>query len=355
MNALDRALEQLHDYGCDLKNGLTNHAPMVAEAMHHLGLDDSIEPWVSAELPRIELRPIPSGASIRPDWTAALGGHFADWCDFFSGEIRSLGWHATLTDWIPKLAPGFSAAAAHGVIRVGHAVRGLNDLQSAPRERELADALASWASTYATLPTSDITPEQLSDPAQALAAIPLVSAQHHYPDGSITGGLTALDAYPQFAIAVNSLDRDRPLNLRLPELANVFAHLFLQSVDTPLRAIVFTHAITGLAAVRNLSSELTHVGSQDLLYFAWQTVCGLHAVYSKASFQAADMDLEDRARPAPDALITAAIEHGDEHVIKLTEACVTLHRAYELPAMLGVATLARTILPPRTRRALAIS
>jgi hypothetical protein len=230
----------------------------------------------------------------------------------------------------------------------------MNNHESAPRARELADALASWASTYATLPTSDITPEQGLDPAQALAAIPLVGAQHQSPQGSITGGLTALDAYPEFAIAVNSLDRDVALNIQLPELANVFAYLFLQSVDTPLRAIVFTHAITGLAAVRNLSGELTHFGGQDLLYFAWQTACGLHAVYSRTPFAPVEQVNEQanetgRGPPEPDRLIAAAIGHGDEHVIKLTEACVTLYRAYELPALLDAATLARTILAPRAR------
>jgi len=84
------------------------------------------------------------------DWRAALGGRgrFADWSAFFGQELREAPWREVLDRWVGRLAPGFCAAATHGVIRVGHAARSLAEGETAPRLRELADAFASSAATY---------------------------------------------------------------------------------------------------------------------------------------------------------------------------------------------------------------
>ena len=46
--SLDEALELLAPYGIELKNGNSNHAPMVAEALCALGRPDAVMPWVAA-------------------------------------------------------------------------------------------------------------------------------------------------------------------------------------------------------------------------------------------------------------------------------------------------------------------
>src|SRR5215468_3816291 len=98
----------------------------------------------------------PAVACIRhEDWHAPMGelGRLTDWSAFFGEELQEASWRDVLDRWVSRLAPGFCAAATHGVIRVGHAARALAESETAPRLRELADAFASWAATYQELPT----------------------------------------------------------------------------------------------------------------------------------------------------------------------------------------------------------
>src|SRR5437879_2467510 len=151
--SLDDALEITAPYGIALKNGNSNHAPMVAEALCALGRPEAVMPWLARYRERMLPRS-PAGARIRrEDWRAALGdrGRFADWSAFFGEELQDAPWPEVLDRWVDRLVPGFCGAATHGVIRVGHAARGLATGETPPRLRELADAFASWAATYQEL------------------------------------------------------------------------------------------------------------------------------------------------------------------------------------------------------------
>ena len=157
-SALDEALAFLGGFGPDLRNGLTNHAPMAAEALCALGRPDAVLPWIERYRGALLPRP-PAGERIAPDdWREALGQlHRAgDWSARFADELQEAAWPEVLDRWVSRLAPGISASATHGVIRVGHAVRGLvaagTNESGALRRRELADALASWAYAYQELP-----------------------------------------------------------------------------------------------------------------------------------------------------------------------------------------------------------
>lgn len=44
--SMDEALDLLSGYGPDLSNGLTNHAPMAAEALCALGRPEAVLPWI---------------------------------------------------------------------------------------------------------------------------------------------------------------------------------------------------------------------------------------------------------------------------------------------------------------------
>src|SRR6202000_1437952 len=61
-------------------------------------------------------------------------------------------WQEIVATWTARLAPGINSGAAHGVIRVGHAVRSLAQNETPERLRELAGAFGYWASCYETLP-----------------------------------------------------------------------------------------------------------------------------------------------------------------------------------------------------------
>ena len=62
--ALDEALEVLAPYGIELKNGNSNHGPMVAEALCALGRPEAVMPWIA----RYRERMLSRAAARRPHW-----------------------------------------------------------------------------------------------------------------------------------------------------------------------------------------------------------------------------------------------------------------------------------------------
>ncbi len=62
---LDDALDEIAPYGIELKNGNSNHAPMVAEALCALGHPEAVTPWVARYRERMQLRPAPGEADSR--------------------------------------------------------------------------------------------------------------------------------------------------------------------------------------------------------------------------------------------------------------------------------------------------
>ena len=174
-DTLDEALVELAPFGPDLRNGNTNHAPMAAEALCALGRHDAVYPFL--ERYRAELLPMPPTTErIDPaHWRVALARpeRAGDWSAFFAEELASAPWREVLDRWTGRLAPGLSAAATHGVIRVGHAARGLAARESPARVRELADALGSWACTYQELPTARRRRCQTLAPTDAFASVPI--------------------------------------------------------------------------------------------------------------------------------------------------------------------------------------
>ncbi len=123
---LDEAYERLHATGPEFDGFLSNHGPMAAEAMVRHGHDDMVGSWLDGYMRRLEDFPRGLGP-IGSDWQDALGDlrRVADWTAFFRAEIAEQPWREVLNSWWPRLLPGVVAAATHGVIRVGHAVRAL--------------------------------------------------------------------------------------------------------------------------------------------------------------------------------------------------------------------------------------
>src|SRR5260370_24192493 len=180
---LDEALDRLSGYGPELANGNFNHAPMVAEALCALGRPDAVMRWIGGYGARMTPRN-GIGEAIRPgEWRDALGrrDRFAAWSRFFAEALREASWREALDLWAGRLAPGVSAAATHGVIRVGHAVRGLSPGESLQRLAELADALASWAATYQELPIGADAAARAMAPQEAIARVAVVPPERRRP------------------------------------------------------------------------------------------------------------------------------------------------------------------------------
>src|SRR5271163_2714609 len=185
---LDDALDAISPYGIELTNGNSNHAPMVAEALCAMGRPEAVMPWIARYRERMSPR-APARDRVRQDeWRTALGWRerFADWSAFFRDKLEEAPWHDVLDRWVGNLASGFCGAATHGVIRVGHAVRGLSTGETPARMHELADALAGWAATWQELPAGDPAANGTMKPRQAIARVPIVP-----PDKRLTGNIVA--------------------------------------------------------------------------------------------------------------------------------------------------------------------
>jgi hypothetical protein len=318
--ALDGALERLSGSGPGLANGNFNHAPMVAEALCALGRPDRVMPWLEQYQGRLLPRATIGDRIDAAKWRAALGqrDRFAAWSALFAEELCEAAWREVLDRWAARLAPGVSAAATHGAIRTGHAVRALAAGETPPRLAELADALASWASTYAELPATLSDANGALTPREAIAHVPIVPPESRRP-GNIAAALKGLDEFPDFAPVIGLVDLAGDVDGLLAQLTDLFARIYLANVTNGLTAIVFIHGVTSLAALGHIAPHVGEATARRLLRYGWQAGGGLYACFGSGIGVAEEVAPADLDGPS---LINRAIAHGDEHVIKFTEACL---------------------------------
>ncbi len=342
-DTLDEALVELAPFGPDLRNGNTNHAPMAAEALCALGRHDAVYPFL--ERYRAELLPMPPTAErIDPaHWRVALARpeRAGDWSAFFAEELASAPWREVLDRWTGRLAPGLSAAATHGVIRVGHAARGLAARESPGRVRELADALGSWACTYQELPTARGGMRGRLAPSDAFASVPIAPPERRRFRGSIVSALEGLDEFPEFAPVIDLFDPTGDPSARLAQLTRLFARVYVANAHDTLTSIVFIHGVTSATALGHLLPHLSDANARAALRYAWQAGCALYTAFGRAA------PAREVAPPASSAerLVERAVAHGDEHAIKLAEACLARHALDPDPAYFAAAESALALLP----------
>ncbi len=342
---LDAALRALSEYGPTLPGGLFNHAPMVAEALCTMGYGEHALKWVEDNRHDFTRRPPIKEPLTDETWKQGLGDsdRFPDWAAYFRHAFATYGWQRTLDLWCTRLVPGFSTAACHGVIRTAHAARALTHEETEARLHELADGLGAWASLYGELPVAALEPRQELTPADALRALEPLPDHERPAAGLIAEGLEALRESSRFADQVARVDLAGDTTRRLDELVAAFADLFVASARSPYTAIVFTHAVTAAAAARNLCPVIGEQTGRVLAFRAWEAGCALQAVFGAPSRCGSPSSAAPRR--APDDLIRAAVEHGDDHVIKLTEACVTTYHRYPAEALLTAAQHGQALLP----------
>jgi len=340
---LDDALETLAGYGIALANGNSNHAPMVAEALCAMGRPDAVMPWIARYRERMLPRPAAGRPVSRDDWRGALGqrDRFADWAAFFREELQEGAWPHALDRWVARLAPGFSAAATHGVIRVGHAVRALGAGETGPRLRELGDALASWASSYCELPSNIRNGNDRMPPREAITKVPTVAAENRRRLGNIASSLAMLDDFPEFAPVIGLIDIGDDLERVLAELTEVFARVFVANARDRLTAIVFVHGVTSLSAVGNIMPAVRETTARAALRFGWQSACALYACFGSDTAMAEEIDPRELDEHV---VVDRALANGDEHVIKITEACLRRNALDPSPAYLSAIESALGIL-----------
>jgi Questin oxidase-like len=302
-DAVSAALERLRGVGYEWGPSFVNHAPMAAEALARLGYTDDVPGWVEHNIrmrhyydppePRSEL------TSVSEQWEPALGdfSRVADWTELFERELAADPWTTVLTRWWPRLLPGMAAALTHGIIRTAHAVRALALAagDTTLQRRELAHGLGYWAARY-------------WEPAGAGYTGSTATARHEVP-GDSTAALRALNG-----LVLDYSGRYAATPKQYP--------------------VPLIHSITAPAAVRLVCDHLPpeqHAVSYETARRCCVFISGQFgaADYGAATFAGKQSgDSEAHAGPAdPEQIVSAAVELGDEHAIKLAEVATRYYRA----------------------------
>ncbi len=330
---LDEAYERLHVTGPEFDGFLSNHGPMAAEAMIRRGHAGQVQSWLDAYVRRLEEFPRGLGP-IGSDWQEALGDvrRVADWTVFFGQQTAEHPWQQVLNTWWPRLLPGMVAAATHGVIRVGHAVRALTlDGVDDSHIAELAQALAYWAARWQTLPAAHSGASaaaaagrrQAVTPLQALAAVPRIAEQ----SGSIRERLPRLADVPGWlAVPAEFSAQTSPEQIRalLAELVDAATVRYLAYGHG--NGVMLVHSATAPSAVLRILPALDTGLWAASLTASWAASSALTAVYAPAE-PAPRSELPEPAGPqsgdqAATEIFARAVEHGDEHVIKFADTAV---------------------------------
>jgi hypothetical protein len=301
-----------------------------------------VEHWLDGYLKRLD-EPPPRGDRVTDEtWREALGrlNRVADWEAYLRAQLAQEPWRDVLARWWPRLLPGAAAAATHGVIRTSHAARSLavaDGAAAAHRRDELARGLAYWAASYLELPGAPRTGGRL-DLQAALRGLP--SAGPASERGLITEQLTTrIPATPGFVDAVAALRPPADPAADLRELAVTFTRVFLGYGRT--RPISLLHAVTAPVAARSVLPLLPAGLARPTYDALWQVGAALYAVYTPG---VTPEPLPAGPAPSHDDVTELAVAAGDEHAIKLTEACLRLHAETPDPVFLHAAARASDLL-----------
>jgi hypothetical protein len=232
-------------------------------------------------------------------------------------------WRDVLIRWWTRLLPGMASGLTHGLIRTTHAVRSIklaDGQPSALQLAELASGLGYWAALYVEQPG----PHQLLGDERfpdILAEIPRLGSD--FKLGTRDKGLFHhMHELNGWGDAVSRLSTPADLQSALSDMTLAFVQVNL--VHDKTFPIPIMHTVTAPAAVRLMLEHLPeglHVPS----YLAvWEAVAAILANFAPShpgeiSTSAPGDDLEPLP---PDELVARAVEHGDEHAIKFTEACL---------------------------------
>ena len=333
IDTVSDALQSMDDLGYE-RGGedFANHGPMGAEALAVLGFSAEVPGWIARYRHALEHEaPATPRWSLDParedSWHPALGAYerAGDWEQMFRRLLAEHPWRDVLVQWWPRLLPGLFSRLTHGLIRTAHAVRSVagaaepNSIQL----DELARGLAYWAARFQPLPGSArlIGSRTVADAVALLPRRPDDDPAVPGQPGPRMRGLNSFTEYHEGLDALAPGDSEWLLG----EMTTTFAGVYFthpEVVPVPL-----IHAVTAPAALRLVLPYLPEPLKAASVAVMWQSHLALLLAFTTSrgeephSYQLA-LDVE----PPPAAeLIGRALEHGDEHVIKFTEASLREH------------------------------
>jgi hypothetical protein len=350
-DAIAEAYQRLAHLGYERgENDFANHGPMGAEALCTLGFGKDVASWVEIYKRRVAHHDPPEprfalDGADEQSWREALGRfeRVGDWEQRFHRELNEEPWRDVVARWWPRLVPGLLAGLTHGLIRTAHAVRCLSATQH-PADlalQELSRGLAYWAARYRALP-GHASIAGAHTVADAVAALDRAGSQAP----ASHAGLSIRSHSPGYQQALAAL-RPRPAAVILSEMATTFAGVYLAHPE--VAPVPLIHGVTAPAAMRIVLAQLPEDLHTASVAAMWHVHVALLLMFT-SSPGAEARSLGDAARdalPSWHDLFGRALEHGDEHVIKLTEACYRENALQPDPRFAAAAQAALQRIQPR--------
>jgi hypothetical protein len=233
---------------------------------------------------------------------------------------------------VPRLVPGSVGAAAHGLIRTAHGLRAFGQATTTPRRVEVAMGLAYWAANYQELPGPPLLIGH-QGVSEALADLPYLSEEA--PREVLISDVVAhmADIADEFEQAVASLGHAGDARALLDALAIGGARAYLRNAAGG-DVIGLLHSITAPLALELVLPWLAEEDHDAASAYAWQAVASLHVAYD-IDRHASPIERDDP--PAHEVLVAQALECGDAHALKLTEAALRCYARTEEPSLLHAA------------------
>ena len=124
-----------------------------------------------------------------------------------------------------------------------------------------------------------------------------------------------------------------------------FARILIAHPD--VSPIPLVHTITAPTAMQNLLPYVPRELGSGFYGHLWQVSAAIAAIFAAPAKPDAETDpLISEPTPQPDELAHRAVEHGDEHTIKVTEACLREDRIRSDPAYRAAAEAVLHRTPP---------
>lgn len=329
LDAMSDALEICSGLGFEMVPGFSTHWAMAAEALIQLGHADRVHDWATLYPQKRKHLPMPAPvARIDPgneaDWRSALG-HFeraSDWRALMQRELAEAPWREVLVRWWQRLLPGLASGLTHGMLRTMHAVRSLGLAEGAPSRLqldELASGLAYWASLYVEQPGSHRLLGDARFP-EIIATVPRLPADMKI--GTREKGLFHhMTAIGGWGGAISRLATPADLQAGLSDMTLAYAQVNL--VHDKTFPIPLVHCVTAPAAVRVMLAHLPETLHIPSYIAVWEATAAILSNFAPARPEEIGTVIPDGLDAlSPDELVARAAEHGDEHAIKFTEACL---------------------------------
>jgi hypothetical protein len=263
-------------------------------------------------------------AADESSWRSALGSfdRVGDWEQLMARQLAEAPWRTVLARWWPRLLPGMLAGFTHGPIRTAHAVRSLGAVpEPSPLQlTELARSLGYWAARFTPLPGQPRLGGR-HGVAAAVAALPRFRGEVPVTPPVAGKRLQTLDTMPGYFEALEQLAPEDTQFL-LSEMTSEFAGVYVAHDE--IFAIPLVHTVTLPAALRLVLPFLPAELHTSSVAAVWQVHLAFLLAFTRDRSREGDMVAAaiDADLPAFDELSALSVEHGDEHVIKFTEACL---------------------------------